>query len=121
MDDSNLAQKIIDITREARDLKTAHQRGLGTTRFYKYSLQIYADRASYYDFVARIATDEPTRPAAIAMMNLDEPIDGANVGSLAIGTSTIRFSIFSGWDVADHTRLTVTLISSSKIGEFRQA
>ena len=64
MDDSNLAQKIIDITREARDLKTAHQRGLGTTRFYKYSLQIYADRASYYDFVARIATDEPTRPAA---------------------------------------------------------
>lgn len=121
MNNDTLANKLIHMTEEVRDLKTAHQRGLGTTRFYKYSLQIYADRASYYDFVAIIATGEPTRPAAIAMMNLDEPIDGANIGSLAIGTSTISFTIFTGWDVADHTRLTVTLISSSKIGEFRQA
>lgn len=121
MSDATIAQKIIDMTREVRDLKTAHQRGLGTTRFYKYSLQIYVGAAEFYNFTARIADGEPTRPAAVAMMNLDEPIDGANVSYLAIGTSTINFSVFSGWDTADHTRLTVTLISSSKIGEFRQA
>ena len=84
MNDATLAQKIIDMTREARDLKTAHQRGLGTTRFYKYSLQIYADRASYYDFIARIATDEPTRPTAIAMMNIDENVISPTIGRVIL-------------------------------------
>lgn len=121
MNDSTLANKLIHMIEEIRDLKTAHQRGLGTTRFYKYSMQIYADRASYYDFVARIATDEPQRPAVIVMMNEDEPIFGAYVASLSIGSTTTTFTIFSGTQIADHTRLTITIISSSKIGEFRQA
>lgn len=121
MNDDTLANKLIHMTQEVRDLKTAHQRGLGTTRFYKYSLQIYVGTAAYYDFIARVATDEPTRPAVMVLLNLDEPIYGVQLSYLAIGTTTINFTAFSGWQTADHTRMTVTLISSSKIGEFRQA
>lgn len=121
MDDSNLAKKLQDMIQEIRDLKTAHQRGLGTTRFYKYSLEIYVDQMTSYDFIARIADGEPTYPAAIMMTNLDEPIVGAGVWYMSVGSTTINSAIMSGWQTVDHTRMTVTLISSSKIAEFRQA
>lgn len=121
MNDETLANKLIHMTQEVRDLKTAHQRGLGTTRFYKYTLQIYVGTADWYNFIARVATDEPERPAVNVLINIDEPILGASLSYLRIDSTDINFTVFSGWQTADHTRLTVTLISSSKIGEFRQA
>ena len=121
MNDETLAQKLIHMTEEVRDLKTAHRRGLGTTRFYKYELEIYVTQGVFYDFIARIDPDEPANPIVIPEINLDEPIYGIMLGFGSINSSTIYISAFSGWQIQDHSRMKLTVISSSKLAELRQA
>lgn len=121
MNDETLAQKLIHMTQEVRDLKTAHKRGLGTTRFYKYELEIYVAQGTFYQFIARVDPDEPANPIIIPEINLDEPIYGLMLDFGNIGSTTMWFTIFTGWQIQDHSRLKVTAISSSKLSEFRQA
>ena len=121
MNDETLAQKLIQMTQEVRDLKTAHKRGLGTTRFYKYELEIYVAHGQFYQFIARTDPDEPSNPIVIPEINLDEPIYGVMLDFGNINSTTIYITVFSGWQIQDHSRLKVTAISSSKLAEFRQA
>lgn len=121
MNDSDLAEKLIRIQEELRDLKTAHDRGLGTTRFYKYTLQIYANRADYYTFIARVADGEPENPVIMGFAGVDEPIGEMYANTNNVNATTTNISVFTGFQIQDHTRLTIGIISSSKIGEFRQA
>lgn len=121
MNDETLAQKLIHMTEEVRDLKTAHKRGLGTMRFYKYELEIYVAQGEFYQFIARIDPDEPSNAIIIPEVNLDEPIEGIMLDFGSISSTTIYITVFSGWQIQDHSRLKVTAISSSKLSEFRQA
>ena len=114
-------KELMRMEKEVRDLKTAHQRGLGTTRFYEYEKQINVSQGTSYSFTATVADGEPERPAVMVLMNVNEPILGAGLRYLSIGTTNIRFSIFSGLQISSNTRMTVRLISSSKIGEFAQS
>ena len=74
MTDDELANKLKEITHELRDLKTSHERGLGTTRFYRYEIEIMAQAESYYNFIARVADDEPQSPVIIPAMQTEAPL-----------------------------------------------
>lgn len=121
MNDETLAQKLIHMTQEVRDLKTAHKRGLGTTRFYKYELEIYVAQGEFYQFIARIDPDEPPNAIIIPEMRVDEPAYGVILSFGTISSTTAWITAFSGWQIQDHTRMKITAISSSKLSEFRQA
>lgn len=59
-------KNLIRAKNELRDLKTVHQRGLSTIRFYRYTLT--ADVPSGYStFRAPVAAGEPARPLFVAM------------------------------------------------------
>jgi len=121
MTDDELANKLKEITRELRDLKTAHERGLGTTRFYRYEIEIMAQAGSYYNFIARVADDEPQSPVIIPAMQTEAPLG-------AIAPYCYFFSIISGEyrllvynSTPNDGYLKVAVISSSQLKEFRQA
>ena len=70
-------KELLEMEREVRDLKTIHQRGLGTTRFYSQSLQKSID--VYVDVTVTIANDEPM-PAIITLAaNIPAPIRYPNI------------------------------------------
>lgn len=117
MTDDELIDKLKNMTREVRDLKTAHERGLGTTRFYKYELEIMANAGEEYIFVARVADDEPQTPVMVPMLRVEPPTRQPLCQFTSIGNGTYTISAM-GWQ-SDY--MTVAVISSSKLKEFRQA
>lgn len=132
MRQDELIAKLKDMTREVRDLKTAHERGLGTTRFYRYSVSIMAQANQFYNFVARVADGEPQTPVIIALGRVEEPTDGYY----------LNLSFYNAYTIVQHPddtytitpkangsynietfvstagELTVDIISSSKLKEF---
>lgn len=121
MSNDNLTDKLIGMTNEIRDLKTAHKRGLGTTRFYKYELETYVDQGQFYQFVARTDPDEPKNAIIIPEIHLPEPVSGVSLTFDSIGSTSVWMTVFSGWQIPNHTKLKATVISSSKISEFTLA
>lgn len=135
MTDDEIIDKLKNMTREVRDLKTAHERGLGTTRFYRYSISIMAQANTGYSFVARVADGEPQTPVIIALARVEEPTDGYylnlsfynayhivhhpddtyTITPNANGSYNISVSVPTAGD------LTVDVISSSKLKEFHQS
>lgn len=103
---------------EIRDLKTAHNRGLDTTRFYKYTLSIPTQPMTDYDFTAKIADGEPQNPIIIPAMQAGEPISGASIYAYRYSATETRLSVFTPWDVGG--TITVAVISSSRLKEFAQ-
>lgn len=108
---------------EVRDLKTAHKRGLGMTRFYHYGLEIYVEPNRTYSFVADLADGEPTNPFFMAQMSLDPPL---NVIELWIVESFLLnnqlfFDVRIPNSSQEHLRLKVAVLSSSQLDGLRQA
>lgn len=116
---TSLFQRNLDRIRdEILALKTAHNRGLDTTRFYKYKLSIYGQAMEYYDFRATIADGEPENPIITPLIYVGgEPV-GANIIMGAITATKTEFSVFSGWESSG--QIEVAVISSSRLKEFRQ-
>lgn len=93
-------RELMRMEQEVRDLKTIHQRGLGTTRFYVYERQITIP--DEYDWFYLQATVENTDLVPMAMLpfiegqsarnfSIEFTSDGFVVGSVAAqGTVTIK-------------------------------
>lgn len=119
MNDAELAQKIKRMQEELRDLKTAHERGLGTTRFYRYEIEIMAQAQTFYNFIARVADDEPQQPVIIPAMQTEAPIGSPSCYFDSIISGEYRLQIYNAATNDDY--LKVAIISSSQLKEFRQA
>lgn len=118
--ENDFATKIQAMLDEVRDLKTIHRRGLGTTKFYRRELEIYANPNTTYTFVVRIADGEPDNPILIPLMNTEAPTWSSSISFNPSTTAGTSFSVGTG-PIPEKSLLKVAVISSSQIGEFRQA
>ncbi len=117
MRQDELEHKLKDMTREVRDLKTAHERGLGTTRFYRYTLTFTAQSMQPYVIVARVASGEPQNPVIIPEMHIDEPIGVIYLYFSNVDPQT--YTLTTGHLNGGYADITITATSSSKLAEFR--
>ena len=98
-------KELTEMEREVRDLKTIHQRGLGTTIFYSESLQ--KSHNYFTDVTVSIANDEPMPAIITIAANIPQPLnfpmivfvpqsDGALFDVLGSTTSgTAKIKVFS--------------------------
>lgn len=93
-------KELIRMEQEVRDLKTMHQRGLGTTRFYTYERQIEIPR-DFCDFYFQATVENTNLLPMVMLPFIEGPTivnfiiefteDGFIVGSIAdVGTVTVR-------------------------------
>lgn len=104
--------------RELTDLKCAHQRGLGTIRFFKASCTSAIAANTSALFEANIAQDEPTWP--IFSIYASGPIGHAgiiNVYEYDQTATRIRFYV----QTSSATTVTVTVVSSSQLSGVTRA
>ena len=92
-------RELIAMEREVRDLKTIHQRGLGTTRFYSAtSTKNVASSMGFVSFTITPEADSPTPIALVPAVSLPEPV----------AVSLIVFEISNGGDYATITTMAFT-------------
>lgn len=107
-------RELEEIEREVRDLKTIHQRGLGTVQFYEAtSTKTILNSQGYASFSVDIASGEPTPSLIIPAVNIPQPL-------------VYSFVVFSLNADGDHAGVTVSawtpgqvklkVISSSIVG-----
>jgi len=103
---------------ELTDLKTAHKRGLGTVKFFKYTVQFTASLSgtALYYIVANIKSGEPQRPYIQASSKSSRGDYACFEYDMTSGTSTIQVVIES-WEI-NHT-ITCEIISSSELENVR--
>lgn len=88
-------KELTEMEREVRDLKTIHQRGLGTVRFYEAETGTVTVNGSKR-FTANLVAGEPTNPLAIGLTYGEPPLNdfsytASNVGlSHTVWTSTSK-------------------------------
>lgn len=102
---------------ELCDLKTEHNRGLGTIEFFRSRSVYTTPHAGYYVATAAIATGEPSYPLLSTMIRTPEPH--------SLGTNAfIDYPEASSTQVKIHvyaqgsTQITLDVISSSILGNF---
>lgn len=92
-------QELLDMEREVRDLKTIHQRGLGTTRFYSDTSQKNVPYSMGIASFSISAVDDAITPIAfVPAIQLPTPV----------AASTVVFSIGSNGDSASVTTIAFT-------------
>lgn len=104
-------KELIEMEREVRDLKTIHQRGLGTTRFYTYEQVIQIPNGYYVWYLFGTFEDANLAPAVVMPF----------VGGPTISNFTIEF-IDDGFGIstlATEGTVTVYIVSSAPIASFR--
>lgn len=103
-------KNLIRAKNELRDLKTVHQRGLSTIRFYRYTLTV-AVPSGYSQFRAPVADGEPARPLFVAMARGTTTKTVRDVRQGYTNATTLNATVFSyGADT-----ITVDFISSSML------
>lgn len=103
------SDEIIDFKRELRDLKTAHARGFGLTKFYKAELTTAITAATYYNFTASVLSGEPSPAFIQIFVHLDPDVDIITATTTTGESQTLRLVA-----LADAT-ITVQAQSTSKI------
>ena len=94
-------QELLAMEREVRDLKTIHQRGLGTTRFYTYERNIEITGDSIYEWFFQAVVEDTNLIPMVVLPFIEGPTtsnfsmnfteNGFVVGTLATqGTVTVR-------------------------------
>lgn len=106
-------RELMRMEQEVRDLKTIHQRGLGTVKFFE--AEVSASISSYTQFTANLEAGEPANPLAISLINAPEPID-----DLRIGLDTVGLIRWAGTNNPP-TNVKVKFISSSQISGITQS
>ena len=76
-------KELTEMEREVRDLKTIHQRGLGTVRFYE--AETSATLNGSRRFRATLVAGEPTEPLAIGLTYGEPPLDDFNYTASNVG------------------------------------
>lgn len=88
-------KELTEMEREVRDLKTIHQRGLGTVRFYEAETGTVTVNGSKR-FTANLVAGEPAEPLAIGLTYGEPPLEdfsytASNVGlNHTVWTSTSK-------------------------------
>ena len=77
-------KELTEMEREVRDLKTIHQRGLGTVRFYEAETDTIALNGSAR-FNANLVAGEPLNPLAISVVYGTAPLEDFNLNTQSIG------------------------------------
>ena len=76
-------KELTEMEREVRDLKTIHQRGLGTVRFYE--AETSATLNGSRRFRATLVAGEPTEPLAIGLTYGEPPLEDFNYTASNLG------------------------------------
>lgn len=101
---------LLKMEQEVRDLKTIHERGLGTIKFYEYTYQTTISQNT--TFRAMLTTGEPEYPLALAMANIQEPTGGAFILS-ATGRDFVLIAVIPSQ--ISPLNVKIKMISSSKL------
>lgn len=102
-------KNLLRMKSELTDLKTVHQRGLGTIEFFRYRTTFQAAANSFYTVTGNIATGEPSKPLITALASHSSGRADAIVRNAYSETSTVSARIFS----RRAGTITVDIISSS--------
>lgn len=103
-------KNLIRAKNELRDLKTVHQRGLSTIRFYRYTLTVTVPSGlNYTTFQATVATGEPSRPLYTAMARGTSTKTVRDVEQGYTNATTLSVSVLT----TQADTITVDFISSS--------
>lgn len=99
-------KELTEMEREVRDLKTIHQRGLGTVRFYEAetSARLNGSRR----FRATLVAGEPTEPLVIGLTYGEPPLEDFNYTASNVGLNHTVWTTTS-------KNIKVKFISSSAI------
>lgn len=108
-------RELMRMEQEVRDLKTIHQRGLGTVKFFDAEISTTLTSTASVLFQGTIASGEPANPLAISLVNFPEPID-----DLQIGIDTVGLSRWVGTWTAPRA-IKVKFISSSQLSGITQS
>lgn len=103
-------QELLDMEREVRDMKTVHQRGLGTVRFYRASYTKQNASAGYNQFKVTLYPDELTPAVFTAHINTPIPARSAYVAinEQSYGATATVYTYTAG-------AVTIDVISSAQI------
>lgn len=112
MIESLFDKELTEMEREVRDLKTIHQRGLGTVRFYE--AETTATISGSTRFTANLVTGEPTEPLAIGLTYGQPPLENFSLTAQNVGL------IHYVWPMSTQT-VKVKFISSSAISGITQS
>lgn len=110
-------RELTQMEREVRDLKTIHQRGLGTTQFYSATAQkTTSSSMSYVTFRASVAQGSPLPAAFVTAISLPEPIavssiiygiaptgDYVSVTPIVFTPGTVKCKVISSSQIEDIT------------------
>lgn len=111
-------KNLIRAKQELTDLKTAHNRGLGTVEFFKQTITFTSTANVYHTVIADIATGEPQKPLLFASASASSGyVEDARIGSTNSGTTTVRANVFC----RQSSSVTVELIASSVIKNIRRS
>lgn len=105
-------KELMRMEQEVRDLKTIHQRGLGTVRFYEASVSTTVNGSK--TFTANLATGEPSNPLAIGLTYGQAPLENFILPSSSAGLERTVTTINS-------QNVAVKFISSSAISGVTQS
>lgn len=111
-------KNLLRVKRELTDLKTAHKRGLGTVKFFKYTVTFTASLSgtALYYVKAGIKSGEPQRPYVQASSKSSRGDYATFEYDITSGTSEVEV-IIESWR-QNHT-ITCEIISSSELENVR--
>lgn len=107
-------KELTEMEREVRDLKTIHQRGLGTVRFYEAETSATISNSSVL-FTANLVAGEPNTPLAISLVYGEPPIGDFNLTASSVG---LNRTVWVPWTTRSFK---VKFISSSAISGITQS
>lgn len=105
-------KELIRMEREVRDLKTIHQRGLGTVRFYEAETSATINGSKR--FTANLVAGEPAEPLAIGLTYGEPPLEDFNYTASNVGLN------YTVWATTTKS-VRVKFISSSAISGITQS
>ena len=108
-------KELTEMEREVRDLKTIHQRGLGTVRFYEAETGTVTLNQASARFTANLVAGEPTTPLAISLIYGEPPIGDFNLTASSVG---LNRTVWVPWTTRSFK---VKFISSSAISGITQS
>ena len=107
-------KELTEMEREVRDLKTIHQRGLGTVRFYEAETGTVTVNGSKR-FTANLVAGEPTNPLAIGLTYGEPPLEDFSYTASNVG---LKHTV---WVPRATKSVRVKFISSSAISGITQS
>lgn len=108
-------KELMRMEQEVRDLKTIHQRGLGTVRFFDAETSTTLTTNGLFRFQGNIAAGEPANPLAISLAHYPEPLR-----YMIFGVDAVGLTRWAGTS-APPKEIKIKFISSSQLSGITQS